>query len=181
MIGFADRGLVVAGLQLVLNALFGEFYRVGLVGAAGFVEHLAEFGVVVRWVVVEEDEVLRSGQFAELERLADGAVAPALACGVLRIGELTIVDQQIGVFCQIKSRGPLDITGESFISESGLVVGDVGDGLAVVRYAVPEGWTGMADVLSFNREWADLERLHGRCVNVQITCKVPDPYRKEWW
>ena len=64
-------------------------------------EETLERVVVVGRVVVEQDHLLRTDARGELERVAIRAVAPANAAGVLLIGKLGIVDQEIGARGQL--------------------------------------------------------------------------------
>jgi len=61
----------------------------------------------VQRVVVEQQQSVRCHTAAELERVADRRVAPAEVLGVLRVGVLAVVDEQLGVMREVEARDPV--------------------------------------------------------------------------
>ena len=99
--------------------------------AGGGVEIVQEV-VGVQRVVVEEQEPLGADAVGERQRVVDPGVAPADVLGVLLVGVLAVVDQEVGVASQVVARDPLRLQVGEAGAEGGLVVGDVAErGVAV--------------------------------------------------
>ena len=74
-------------------------------------------------------------------------MAPAHVCGVLVVGVLAIVDQQVGVPGEVKARDPVVLEAVERRSQSGLVVGYVGQSGAAVGDPIAEGGAAVGDRL----------------------------------
>ena len=81
-------------------------------------EQALERVVVVGRVVMEQNHLLRADPRRELERVAVRAVPPADAAGILLIGELGVVDQQIGARRKLVARGPFGIEPSAVLEAS---------------------------------------------------------------
>ena len=71
------------------------------------VKQLVEFVVIVSWIVVKGNQLLRHGQGGELKSLRDRAVPPAHTRVILLRGILRIMDQEVDSFSQSITRNPL--------------------------------------------------------------------------
>ena len=112
--------------------------------------------VGVQRVVVEEQQPAGLDPAGEGERVGDRRVPPADVVGVLLVGVLAVVDQQVGVAGEVEARDPLRLELVERRAERRLVVGDVGERRVAVGDPVAERRPAVGDGLGADRRAAEL-------------------------
>ncbi len=121
--------------------------------------HLLHHRVVVRRIVVEEDEALDPGGQRDVDRVLEAAVAPAHLVAVFGVGVLGIVDHEVralqegdvALVTRVLRDAPRRVP-------EGLVVGRVGDRRAVAGHAVRDGRRGVIQELRLDEHAPDAEK-----------------------
>ena len=136
----------------------GGHAECGLEALHGVREQAVQRVVVVGGVVVEQDHLLRAHVRRELEGVAVGAVAPPDAARVFRVGELGVVDQEIGAGRELVAGGPLRLAPLAIAkAERGLVVGQIDGAAALLLDPVTHGGVRVTDERRPDAERTDLE------------------------
>ena len=120
--------------------------------------HAIHHRVVVRRIVMEQGQALDAGGLGHVGGVLDRRVAPAHAIGVLLVGVLGIVDDEVGAAQERDVPLIAGMVQDAVLRlPERLVVGHVGDGGAAVGHPVGDGGRGVVQVLRLHQHVADPE------------------------